>query len=173
MDVFERQVQILERKGWFADLHRKRRAVDRLLPTIRAASDPITRDLYVSRLADAAGISRDLVLTEVAAGDRPRRASRGTLADDPPTPPSDDRPSWPRPEDADPPHWVGRRGNRRRRFGRREDDEWAARPGVPRSTALAHAYAITVATWLDSIPRSRSSTCARAPDGRISRPRRI
>ena len=142
MDVFERQVQILERKGWFADLHRKRRAVDRLLPTIRAASDPITRDLYVSRLAEAAGISRELVLTEVAADDRPRRTARGAPTDDPPTPPSDDRASWPRPEDADAPHWVTRRGDRRRRFGRREQDGWAARPGVPRATALVHAYAI-------------------------------
>ncbi|HVZ48608.1 MAG TPA: DNA primase, partial [Gemmatimonadaceae bacterium] len=45
LDVFDRKVQLLERGGWFADLQRKRRALDRLLPTIRATSDPITRDL--------------------------------------------------------------------------------------------------------------------------------
>ena len=36
IDVFERKIQLLERGGWFADLRKKRRALDRLLPTIRA-----------------------------------------------------------------------------------------------------------------------------------------
>ena len=40
VDVFDRKVQILERQGWFADLHKRRRAIDRLLPTIRATADP-------------------------------------------------------------------------------------------------------------------------------------
>jgi DNA primase len=144
MDVFERQVQILERRGWFADLHRKRRAVDRLLPTIRAASDPITRDLYVSRLAEAAGVSRDLVLTEVAQGDKPRRGRGAAHGDDPPPPdpPSDDRDSWPRHEDVAGPPWMSKRGERRRRFGRREEDGWAARPGVPRGSALGDTVAM-------------------------------
>ena len=75
MDLFDRQVQILERRGWFADLHKRRRAIDKLLPTIRAAADPITRDLYVARLAAAAGVDRTLILTEVAA---PERGSRLT-----------------------------------------------------------------------------------------------
>lgn len=65
VDVFERKLQILERGGWFDELQRKRRALDRLLPTIRAASDPLLRDLYVARAAEKAGISRDVLLAEV------------------------------------------------------------------------------------------------------------
>ena len=80
MDVFDRQVQILERRGWFADLHRKRRAIDKLLPTIRATVDELTRDIYVARLAEAAGVDKALVAREVAsASDAPRggRVPRG------------------------------------------------------------------------------------------------
>src|SRR2546425_5511468 len=47
VDVFERKIQILERKGFFGTLPGRRRALDRLLPTIRAAQDPITRELYL------------------------------------------------------------------------------------------------------------------------------
>ena len=67
MDVFDRKVQLLERAGWFADLQHKRRALDRLLPTIRAASDPMTRDLYLARAAEAAGIAREVLLAELHA----------------------------------------------------------------------------------------------------------
>jgi DNA primase len=65
IDVFERKVQLLERAGWFGDLRRKRRALDRLLPTIRATSDPLTRDMYVTRASEAAGVSRELLLREL------------------------------------------------------------------------------------------------------------
>jgi DNA primase len=77
MDVFDRKVQLLERAGWFADLQHKRRALDRLLPTIRAASDPITRDLYLARAADAAGIAREVLLRELHAGPRRGTSVRG------------------------------------------------------------------------------------------------
>ncbi len=73
VDVFDRKVQILERRGYFADLRRKRKALDRLLPTIRAAADPITQDMYLGRAADAAGVSRELLVREVAGDERPRR----------------------------------------------------------------------------------------------------
>jgi DNA primase len=65
MDVFDRKVQLLERGGWFGDLQRKRRALDRLLPTIRAATDPVTRDLYLARASAAAGIAREVLLAEL------------------------------------------------------------------------------------------------------------
>ena len=67
MDVFDRKVQLLERGGWFADLQRKRRALDSLLPTIRATTDEITRDLYVNRVSAAAGIDREVLLRELRA----------------------------------------------------------------------------------------------------------
>jgi DNA primase len=65
VDVLERKIQILERKGFFGTLPGRRRALDRLLPTIRAAADPITRDLYISRVAEAAGIRKDVLEREV------------------------------------------------------------------------------------------------------------
>ena len=65
IDVLERKIQILERKGFFATLPGRRRALDRLLPTIRAASDAITRELYMSRVAEVAGVRKDVLEREV------------------------------------------------------------------------------------------------------------
>lgn len=84
IDVFERKIQILERGGWFSDLRRKRVALDRLLPTIRAASDPITRGLYLARAAQAVGVGEDVLQREL----RQPRASR-TRAAPPPTAPEE------------------------------------------------------------------------------------
>ena len=50
IDLLERKIQLLERKGWFEEMEHQREALDRLLPTARAAADPITRDLYLARL---------------------------------------------------------------------------------------------------------------------------
>jgi DNA primase len=69
VDVLERKIQILERKGFFGTLPGRRRALDRLLPTIRAAGDPITRDLYVSRVAEVAGVRKDVLEREVGMRD--------------------------------------------------------------------------------------------------------
>jgi DNA primase len=65
IDVFERKLQILQRGGWFTDLRRKRVALDRLLPTIRAAADPITYGLYLARAAEVAGINEDVLRREL------------------------------------------------------------------------------------------------------------
>ncbi len=65
IDVFERKVQLLQRAGWFADLHRRRKAIDHLLPTLRATSDPLTRDMYVGRAAEASGLDRRLLAREI------------------------------------------------------------------------------------------------------------
>ena len=72
MDVFERKIQILERGGWFADLRKKRQALDRLLPTLRATSDALTRDMYLGFAATAAGVSRELLERELTAPSRGR-----------------------------------------------------------------------------------------------------
>lgn len=69
VDVFERKIQILDRRGLFATLPGRRRALDRLLPTIRAAQDPITRELYMSRAAEAAGVRKDVLEREVGMRD--------------------------------------------------------------------------------------------------------
>jgi DNA primase len=68
IDVFERKIQILQRGGWFGDLRRKRVALDRLFPTIRAAADPITRELYLARAAEAVGVREDVLLRELREG---------------------------------------------------------------------------------------------------------
>jgi len=71
VDVLERKIQILERKGFFGSLPGRRRALDRLLPTIRAAADPITRELYISRVAEVAGVRKDVLQREVDPKDQP------------------------------------------------------------------------------------------------------
>jgi DNA primase len=86
VDVFDRKVQILERQGWFADLHRRRLAIDRLLPTIRATADPLTRDIYIARASEASGVDR-AILSREASGDGGTRNPRGRPTPAPAPPP--------------------------------------------------------------------------------------
>ncbi len=65
IDVFDRKIQLLERAGMFSELQKKRRALDRLLPTVRAASDEIMRDLYVSRASEVSGVAREVLEREL------------------------------------------------------------------------------------------------------------
>ncbi|HKP49980.1 MAG TPA: DNA primase [Gemmatimonadales bacterium] len=84
VDVFERKIQIMERKGYFDGFERLRDAVDRLLPTIRAAADPITRELYLSLASERTRISKEVLERELAesrsgyqpVGGAPARATR-------------------------------------------------------------------------------------------------
>jgi DNA primase len=80
VDVLERKIQLLAEKGWFEDLERRRSALDRLLPTIRAAADPITRQLYLSRVAERSGVSKDVLERELrfAPSHQATGPSRGT-----------------------------------------------------------------------------------------------
>ncbi|MFL5533102.1 MAG: DNA primase, partial [Gemmatimonadales bacterium] len=66
VDVFERKIQIMERKGYFDGFEHLRDAVDRLLPTIRAAADPITRELYLSLASERTRISKEVLERELA-----------------------------------------------------------------------------------------------------------
>jgi DNA primase len=91
VDILDRKIQILERGGWFADLRRKREALDKLLPTIRAASDPITRDLYIARTGEVAGVSREMLTGELAA---PVRETRTRVHRDAPVPDHSDGPPF-------------------------------------------------------------------------------
>jgi DNA primase len=78
MDVFDRKIQILERAGWFSELQKKRRALDRLLPTIRATADPIMRDLYVGRAGEVTGVDRSVLLAELSIDDARRGGAPAT-----------------------------------------------------------------------------------------------
>ena len=80
VDVFERKIQILDRRGLFATLPGRRRALDRLLPTIRAAQDPITRELYMSRAAEAAGVRKDVLEHEAGMRDAGGGMRGGAIA---------------------------------------------------------------------------------------------
>jgi DNA primase len=77
IDVFERKIQILDRGGWFTDLRRKRQALDRLLPTLRATTDPLTRDLYLGHASAAAGVSREMLERELETARGPRAGRAG------------------------------------------------------------------------------------------------
>lgn len=95
LDVFDRKVQLLERAGWFADLQHKRRALDRLLPTIRAATDPVTRDMYLARAAQAAGVAREVLLSELHTVRRGSGVRSTASAARPPAPMPEPMPTGP------------------------------------------------------------------------------
>jgi DNA primase len=75
VDVFDRKIQLLERAGMFAELHKKRRALDRLLPTVRATSDEIMRDLYITRASEVSGVAREVLERELAGRSAPSAPS--------------------------------------------------------------------------------------------------
>jgi DNA primase len=66
-DVLERKIALLEGRGYFGDIDRSRRALDHLLPTLRAVIDPALRDIYIARVEAKTGVKRDTLEAEVAA----------------------------------------------------------------------------------------------------------
>lgn len=72
IDVFDRKIQILERAGFFADLRRKREALDKLLPTIRVTADNLLRDLYITRTTEVSGVSREMLERELSEAPKAR-----------------------------------------------------------------------------------------------------
>ena len=77
IDLLERKIQLLERKGFFEGVEHRREALDRLLPTLRAASDPITRELYLSLTAERAGVSKEVLEGELREGGEAGRRGSG------------------------------------------------------------------------------------------------
>ncbi len=71
MDVLDRKLQILEERDHFSSIERTRGAVDRLLPTLRAAKDPALRDIYVAKVAERTGVRRETLEAELASGGPP------------------------------------------------------------------------------------------------------
>ena len=120
VDVFERKVQLLDRAGWFADLSRKRRALDRLLPTIRATADALTRDMYLTRASEAAGVAKELLAREVDAPAAP--GSGRTRYSGPPVQREEPEP-MPPPEGPGRTRTRDRRTQERRKLGRGESAE--------------------------------------------------
>lgn len=154
IDVFERKVQLLERGGWFADLTRRRTAVDRLLPTIRVTRDPVMKEIYVARASQASQVSREVLLREAEdAGGRGTGVRHGGAAGRPtagrPGPERDDgrerSSSSPREPGEE---WERERGGAVTRgapFAHR-DDSPAARPRLGRAqvvAVMAERYLVT------------------------------
>src|SRR5262249_22869182 len=75
MALLERKLQLLEQKGWFEGVDHQREALDRVLPTIRAAADPIMRELYHKEVSQRTGVSREVLLEQVR--QREERSSFG------------------------------------------------------------------------------------------------
>jgi DNA primase len=68
IDVLERKLQLLERKGLFTSIRGTRRAIDALMPTVRAAKDELLRGVYLKRISDRTGVPVDSLLREAAEG---------------------------------------------------------------------------------------------------------
>jgi DNA primase len=65
VDVLDRKLQILEARDYFSSIERTREAVDRLLPTLRAAADPALHDIYVAKVAERTGVRRETLEAEL------------------------------------------------------------------------------------------------------------
>lgn len=75
VDVIERKLQILERRGYLESIDGRRRAVDGMLSTLRAVRDPTLRDLYIGRIVERTGVRRETLVHEIASAEE-RAASR-------------------------------------------------------------------------------------------------
>lgn len=71
VDLLERKLQILRREGYLDRVEGRRRAVDGLLSTLRAVSDPALRDIYVDRAVEGIGVRRDTLVHEIARASGP------------------------------------------------------------------------------------------------------
>ena len=66
VDVLDRKLQILATRDRLSSIDGIRDAVDRLLPTLRATTDPALRDIYISRVAAETGVRRETLEEEIA-----------------------------------------------------------------------------------------------------------
>lgn len=82
VDVLDRKLQILDEKRYFATIEGIRDAVDRLLPTLRAAADPALHDIYVSKVAERTGVRRETLEADIS------RAQAGAVRQSPPPGPA-------------------------------------------------------------------------------------
>ncbi len=88
VDVIERKLQLLDERGFFATLDRKRIAIDKLLPTLRATADPALRDMYVARVSERTGVRRATLEEEIRREGGGRGAGGRTSSGSPDRPPS-------------------------------------------------------------------------------------
>jgi DNA primase len=65
VDVLERKIQILERRDYFSSISGVRKAIDALLPSVRAAADEVLRGVYIARISERTGVPRETIEREV------------------------------------------------------------------------------------------------------------
>ncbi len=72
VDVLDRKIAILEERDYFGSIDSTRRALDRLLPTLRAVTDPRQRDIYLATVAERTGVRIDTLEAELREARAPR-----------------------------------------------------------------------------------------------------
>jgi DNA primase len=76
VDLLERKFQILDERRYFDGVDGVRKALDGLLPTLRAARDATLQDIYVDRVAKRTGVRRETLEQEIrSAAPSPGRAA--------------------------------------------------------------------------------------------------
>ena len=65
VDVLDRKIAILEERDYFGSIEKTRRALDRLLPTLRAVTDPRLRDIYIARVSERTGVRPETLVAEL------------------------------------------------------------------------------------------------------------
>lgn len=79
VDVIDCKLHMLQEHDYFSSIDGTQRALDKLLPTVRAAADRTLRDLYISRVAERTGIRRETLEAELDQLDARRAGvSRGS-----------------------------------------------------------------------------------------------
>lgn len=89
VDILDRKLHILEERGYFESIDGRRNAVDRLLPTLRATTDPTLRDIYIDQVAERTGVRRATLEDEM----RRLAERRSTFTQEPTAPRSQPRPA--------------------------------------------------------------------------------
>lgn len=66
VDVLDRKLSILEERGYFRGAEGTRKALDGVLPTLRATRDAALRDIYLARITERTGVRRETLEAEMA-----------------------------------------------------------------------------------------------------------
>lgn len=75
VDVIDRKLRMLEERGYLQTIDGTRKALDRLLPTLRATTDRALRDIYVARVAERTGVRRETLERELSGAGSVRRTA--------------------------------------------------------------------------------------------------
>ncbi len=65
VDVLDRKVAILQQRDYFSSIEKRRAALDRLLPTLRAVRDPALRDMYLGKVSELTGVAPKTLAAEI------------------------------------------------------------------------------------------------------------